>query len=99
MIEPSGHRVLLKPFVIEEKTAGGIILAATTQQREQQATMRGIVVAIGVNAWKSFDDGIPWAAIGDTVVFRKYAGEVIKEDEIEYRVTNDDDILCVVREG
>lgn len=99
MIEPSGHRVLLKPELVEEKTAGGIILAATTKDREQQATMRGIVVAVGVNAWKAFDDGTPWALIGDTVVFRKYAGEKIEEDGIEYRVVNDEDLLAVIREG
>lgn len=99
MIEPSGHRVLIKPETVEEKTQGGIILAATTQQRDQQATMRGTVVKVGVNAWKAFDDGAPWAKEGDYVVFRKYAGEVIKDDETEFRVINDEDILAVVREG
>lgn len=99
MIEPSGHRVLIKPEVVEEKTAGGIILAQTTKDRDQQATMRGTVAAVGVNAWKAFDDGLPWAAVGDKVVFRKYAGEVIKDNDIEYRVVNDEDILAVVKEG
>lgn len=97
MIEPSGHRVLIKPEIVEEKTAGGIILTPATKDRDQQATMRGEVVAIGVNAWKAFDDGSPWAAVGDRVIFRKYAGEVIKEQESEFRVVNDEDILCVVR--
>lgn len=99
MIEPSGHRVLILPEIVEEKTAGGIILAQTTKDRDQQATMRGTVAAVGVNAWKAFDDGTPWAAVGDKVVFRKYAGEVIKDGDIEYRVTNDDDILAVIKEG
>jgi len=98
-MEPSGHRVLIKPEVVEEKTAGGIILAATTKDRDQQATMRGTVVKVGVNAWKAFDDGTPWAAEGDKVVFRKYAGEVIKDDDAEFRVVNDEDILAVIKEG
>lgn len=98
MIEPAGHRVLIKPDIVEEKTAGGIILAQTTKERDQQATMRGEVVAIGVNAWKAFDDGTPWAAVGDRVCFRKYAGEVIKDGDEEYRVINDDDCLCVIKE-
>lgn len=97
--EPCGHRVLISPDVVEEKTAGGIILAPTTQQRDQQATMRGTIIAVGINAWKAFDDGTPWAAVGDRVVFRRYAGEVIKEGDKEYRVTNDEDILSVIREG
>jgi len=60
--------------------------------------MRGTVVRIGVNAWKAFDDGTPWAHVGDKVVFRKYAGEVIKDGDVEYRVVNDEDILCRIRE-
>jgi chaperonin GroES len=99
MIEPCGHRVLILPEVVEEKTSGGIILATSTKEREQQATMRGTVEKVGVNAWKAFDDGQPWAKEGDQVVFRKYAGEVIKDDDIEYRVVNDEDILSVIREG
>jgi chaperonin GroES len=98
-IEPAGHRILILPETVEEKTAGGIILAANTQQREQQATMRGTVVKVGVNAWKAFDEGTPWAVKGDRVVFRKYAGEVVKDGDTEYRVVNDEDIIAVVREG
>lgn len=96
MIVPAGHRVLIAPDVVEEKTQGGIILAATTKDRDQQATMRGTVVAVGINAWKAFDDGQPWAKVGDKVVFRKYAGEVVKDGDIEYRVVNDEDTLCVI---
>ncbi|OHD28153.1 MAG: hypothetical protein A2Y38_15590 [Spirochaetes bacterium GWB1_59_5] len=96
---PCGHRVLILPEVVEEKTSGGIILAPTTQQRDQQATMRGTVAAIGVNAWKAFDDGTPWAKEGDRVMFRRYAGEIIKDGDAEYRVINDEDILAVIKEG
>jgi chaperonin GroES len=99
MIEPAGHRVLILPEVVEEKTQGGIILAAATKERDQQATMRGTVVKVGVNAWKAYDDGLPWAAEGDQVIFRKYAGEVVKDNGTEYRVVNDEDIIAVVREG
>jgi co-chaperonin GroES (HSP10) len=90
---------LILPDVVEEKTAGGIILAQTTKDRDQQATMRGTVAKVGINAWKAFDDGTPWAKEGDKVVFRKYAGEVIKDGDTEYRVTNDEDILAVIKEG
>jgi len=99
MIEPSGHRVLILPDVVEDKTAGGIILAASTKERDQQATMRGTVVNIGINAWKAFDDGTPWAEVGDTVIFRKYAGEVVKNGDVEYRVINDEDVISRIVEG
>lgn len=96
MITPAGHRVLLRPDSVEEKTAGGIILASSTRERDQQATMRGEVVAVGENAWKAFDDGKPWANVGDRVIYRKYGGEIVKDGDIEYRVVNDEDILCIV---
>lgn len=96
-IVPAGHRVLIKPEIVEEKTSGGIILAQTTKDREQQATMRGEVVDVGENAWKAFDDGRPWAKVGDKVVFRKYAGEKIPEGDEEYRVVNDEDILAIIK--
>lgn len=96
-IVPAGHRVLIRPDEISEKTSGGIILAQTTKDREQQATMRGVVVEVGENAWKAFDDGKPWAKVGDKVVFRKYAGEKVPEGDNEYRVVNDEDILCVIK--
>lgn len=96
--EPCGHRVLIIPDVVEEKTAGGIILAQTTKERDQQATMRGTIAEVGINAWKAFDDGTPWAKAGDRVIFRKYAGEVIKEGDKEYRVVNDEDCLAVIKE-
>lgn len=96
-IVPAGHRVLIKPEIVEEKTSGGIILAQTTKDREQQATMRGVVVEVGENAWKAFDDGRPWAKVGDKVVFRKYAGEKIPEGDEEYRVVNDEDVLAIIK--
>lgn len=95
--EPCGHRVLVLPDVVEEKTAGGIILAQTTKDRDQQATMRGTVIKVGINAWKAFDDGLPWAQEGDRVVFRRYAGEVVKDGDTEYRVINDEDCLCIIK--
>ena len=98
MIKPSGHRILILPEQVEARTNGGIILAATTKERDQQATMRGTVMEIGINAWKAFDAGTPWAEVGDKVVFRKYAGEVVKDGDVEYRVINDEDCICVIRE-
>lgn len=96
-IVPAGHRVLIKPEIVEEKTSTGIYLPQTTKDREQQATMRGEVVEVGENAWKAFDDGRPWAKVGDRVVFRKYAGEKIPEGDTEYRVVNDEDVLAIIK--
>ena len=98
MIIPCGHRILVKPEKVEEKTEGGIYIPETAKGREQQGTMKGVVVEVGPNAWKAFDDGHQWANVGDKVCFKRYAGEVIKDDDgTEYRIMNDEDVLSVFR--
>lgn len=100
MIEPAGHRVLVKPDPIEEKTESGIIIqTAATKGREEQAQTFGTIVAVGPNAWKGFDDGVPWAAVGDHVSYAKYGGFIIRDPETreEFRLLNDEDICAVLR--
>lgn len=100
MLEPLGHRVLVK-VTLEKKTAGGLVLVH--DERFAKAAMEvGTIVGIGPNAWKAFDGGAPWAAIGDKVVFSKYGGKIVEdptdapEDGAFYMVLNDEDVLCKV---
>lgn len=98
MIKPQGHRVLVRPDKKEEKTVGGIIIAETIREREELAGIFGTVVAIGPNAWAAFDDGKPWAQVGDRVVFSKYGGLVLEDPDTKelFRLLNDDDIYCTI---
>lgn len=99
MIEPAGHRVLVKVEEIEEKTAGGIIVPKTTQEQQTQANIFGTVIAVGVNAWKAFDSGEAWAKVGDRVAIAKYGGFVIEDPDTKetFRLLNDEDICAVIR--
>jgi chaperonin GroES len=100
MIQPVGHRVLVKPIPTERTTAGGIVIPDQTVDRNQRDQVKGTVVAIGANAWKGFDDGSPWATLGDLVLFSRYGGKIVYDDDgTEYRVLNDDDIVAIVSEG
>jgi len=96
-ISPRGHRVLIKPFEVEEKTASGIVVSTGRElQREQMAQTEGIIVEIGNTAWH--DQPAPWAQVGDHVIFAKYSGTVSTgEDKVEYRIVNDLDIVAVKR--
>lgn len=97
-IEPAGHRVIVKPDPLDEVSSGGIIIAhGADKKRKEQAQQIGTIVAIGPNAWKAFDDGLPWAAIGDRVYFAKYGGFLVEDGGAEYRVLNDEDITAIVR--
>ena len=98
MIKPVGHRVLVKPEIVEEVSKGGIILAPTARDAEQRGVMTGEVVAVGPQAWDGFSDGKPWAEVGDRVVFERYGGLAVtdEEDGLEYRIMNDEDIDAVI---
>jgi len=95
-IEPAGHRVLVLPEEVKEKTDGGIYLPQQAKDREQAAVIVGTLVAVGPQAWDGFGDGKPWAGVGDDVIFAKYGGAVVKGiDGKEYRILNDEDIVGV----
>lgn len=98
-IEPAGHRVLVKVEEVEKKTAGGIIIADTIRDKMTEANIFGTIVKIGQNAWKAFDDGVPWAKEGDRVAFAKYGGFVIEDPNTkeQFRLLNDEDITAIIR--
>ena len=94
---PLGHRVLVKPEKVEEKTRGGLFVPEHTLERKQAEDIYGTGVDVGQTAWKAFDDGNPWAAVGDEVVFAKYGGFLLKdEDGNEFRILNDEDLVAKI---
>lgn len=98
-IEPAGHRVLVKPDPVEEVSKSGIILVHEDGgKRQQDAQARGTIIHIGPNAWKAYDDGTPWAAVGDKIWFAKYGGFPIQMDGEYYRIINDEDVCAIERQ-
>lgn len=97
MIKPCGHRVLVKVQPTERKTAGGIVIPDSALEKNQRDQQKGELIAVGENAWKSFDDGTPWAATGDLILFSRYGGKIVfDEDGTEFRILNDEDVVAVV---
>lgn len=96
-IVPLGHRVLVLPYEIEEKSAGGIVVTiAATKEREEMSQVRGVVVSVGPNCWEEYD--VPWASSGDHVMFGKYAGAIMPgNDGKKYRLVNDLDIVALIQ--
>lgn len=91
VFKPLGNRVVVKPSDAEEQmSAGGIYIPDTAKEKPQD----GEVVAVGPG--RLTDDGkrVPMEiAVGDTVVYSKYAGTDYKEGDAEYLVLREDDIL------
>ena len=73
---PTGYRILILPFTPPEKTKGGIMIAKQTLDKERLATVVGLVVTLGPDAYsdkEKFPKG-PWCKEGDWIIFGRYAG-------------------------
>jgi chaperonin GroES len=90
---PLGDRVLVKPAEREEKTKSGIFLPDTAQEKPQEGTI------IEVGPGRVTEDGkrVPMdLKKGDLVLYAKYGGTEIKEDNEEYLLLTERDILAKV---
>ena len=96
---PAGHRVLVKPDSVEEKSQGGIIIQHANKDRVEEAQVTGTIVAIGPQAWKDFSDGTPWAKVGDRVLFAKFGGFSVSIVGEKHRIMNDEDITAIIEEA
>ena len=92
-VKPLADRVFVKVSASEEKTAGGLYLPDTAKEKPQV----GEVVALGPG--KRSDDGARQEmeiAVGDKVLYSKYAGTDVKLGTEEYVLLSEKDILAVV---
>ena len=97
--QPTGWRLLILPFKMNDKTKGGLYLGESTLEKQQVASQCGNVLAVGPDAYgdkKRFPDG-PWCKVGDWVMFARYAGSRIKIEGGEVRLLNDDEILATIK--
>jgi chaperonin GroES len=100
MLTPAGHKILVRPRPVEERTESGLYLALNEKQH-QAATTEGIVVALGPTAYLKVDDGRPWCKVGDEIKFAKYAGALVVDPETkeELVVLIDIDVVAIIKSG
>lgn len=87
-MKPISDRVVVKPASAEAKTKGGIIIPDTAKEKPQ----RGEVIAVGPGK----DGNLMTVAVGDTVLYGKYAGQELSYDGDDYLIMREDDILVVL---
>lgn len=85
MLKPLHDYVILKKEEAQKQTASGIILTAPKEQASNQA----VVVAVGPKCDKLLKEGM-------TVIFKEYSGTKFKDDEIEYMILEEEDILAII---
>ena len=86
---PLGDRVVLKQVEAEETTKSGIVRPGAAKEKPQQAE----VVAVGPGT----EEVKMEVAVGDAVIYSKYAGTEVKLDGEEYIVVKQNDILAIVK--
>ncbi|MBI2410475.1 MAG: co-chaperone GroES [Candidatus Kerfeldbacteria bacterium] len=88
-IKPLGDRVLVQVLESEGTTASGIVLPESAKEKKAQ----GKLIAIG-DGEKVTKLGL---AVGDVVIFGKYAGDEVEMEDEEYKILKEDEILAVVK--
>ncbi|MHB1036345.1 MAG: co-chaperone GroES [Pirellulales bacterium] len=92
-VRPLDDRVVVEPMEAEETTAGGIVLPDTAKEKPR----RGTVIAVGPG--KLLDNGKRGelsVAVGDEVIYGKYAGTDVELEGREVKILRESDILAKV---
>ena len=91
-LTPLGDRVVLKQLEAEETTKSGIILTSSAQEKPQEAE----VIAVGPGKVEDGKEVKMEVAVGDQVIYSKYAGTEVKYEGQDYIIVKQDDILAIV---
>ena len=91
---PLGDRVVLKQVAAEETTKSGIVLPGQTKEKPQQAE----VVAVGPGGMVDGKEVTMLVAVGDTVIYSKYAGTEVKLGDEQFIVVRQNDIVAKVED-
>ena len=89
---PLFDRVVLKQLVAEETTKSGIVLPGQAKEKPQQAE----VIAVGPGGMVDGKEVKMEVAVGDQVIYSKYAGTNVKLEDEEYIIVKQSDILAIV---
>ena len=95
-IKPARGFVLISPLEAEEVSAGGVILP----DRVKDMPQRGVILSIGEVPFEYFkyaeyiEAGLPFR-VGDTIIFKRFVDNRIKEEGKELLLAKFEDILGV----
>jgi chaperonin GroES len=93
-LKPSAGYLLIEPKEAETKTAGGIYLPDSASGEKPQ---QGTILAVGADEITDGGAKKPSPAnVGDIVIYKKWGGNEVKIDGVEYLFVKFEDILAVV---
>ena len=94
-LKPLHDRLVVRVLEAETKTAAGLVIPDNAAEKPT----RGTVLAVGTG--RTLDNGSVLAmavAVGDTVLFGKYAGQTVKVDGEELTILREDDVFAVIEQ-
>ena len=95
-LTPVGDHIIVKSAPREEVTASGIIIPDTADKERPE---RGEVIAVGPgreldNSKRSTMD----VAVGNQVLFKKYAPDEVKVEKETFLIIRMDDVLAIIEQ-
>ena len=91
---PTAGYILIEPEKVETKTASGLYLPETATQEKPQ---KGKVLANGSAIYQESKEINSPAKIGETVIYKKWGANEIKEDGKDYLFVKFEDVLAIVK--
>ncbi len=93
-LTPMAGYVLVEPSQKQTQTPGGIYLPDSSSEKPQAGT----VIAVGTSIWESGVKELKSPVkVGDAVVYKKWGGNDVKMNGIEYQFLKFEDILAVIK--
>lgn len=93
-LKPVNDHIIIKPAAAQEMTKSGIVLPGTADKEKPE---KGEVIAVGPGRLLDTGQRAPMSvAVGDTVVFKKYAPDEVTIDGEEFLVIAENDVIAVV---
>jgi len=90
---PLADRIVVMPLEGEQTSKGGIFLPDTAREKPQE----GEVVAVGPGRISEGGARIPMElAVGDRVIYSKYAGSEYKNGDDDHLILRESDVLAKI---
>ncbi|MFI3306686.1 MAG: co-chaperone GroES [Rikenellaceae bacterium] len=87
-VRPLSDRILVLPKAAEERTAAGLFIPDTAKEKP----LEGEVVAVGGGT----KEIVMEVAVGDHILYGKYAGQEISVDGVDYLMMKQSDVMAVI---
>lgn len=103
-IQPLLHRIVVKPDNFKESNkdmkrlaAIGLIAPELEELKRAQASVdKGVVVSIGPTAYRDYNVDVP-VKVGDVVNYARFSGKLIEDEDEQFILLNDEDLLCIIK--